>query len=121
MNAKRTSQFICSLMGQLNVGGSGMKGAIRNDSKNFITAFIHWRIRSRKMVLSMFQMRSIGTPRKSVSATKLRQFADENQIVSMLAVMQPEFKRAVAARWKKIFARDKNRDDTTPWNAWQIL
>jgi hypothetical protein len=58
---------------------------------------------------------------KSVSATRLEKFARETQIVSMLRIIQPEFKRAVGLKWKRAFQKRDPGDANTPWQAWQIL
>jgi hypothetical protein len=58
---------------------------------------------------------------KSVSATGLEKFACETQIFLMRRLIQSEFKRAVGLRWKREFRRRNTDDESTPWEAWQIL
>ena len=58
---------------------------------------------------------------KSVSATRSEKFACETQIVLLLRVIQSEFKRAVGLRWKREFQRRNTDDESTLWQAWQIL
>lgn len=58
---------------------------------------------------------------KSVSATRLKKFAHETEIVLMVRAIQPEFKRAVGLKWKREFQKRGPDDANTPWQAWQIL
>lgn len=58
---------------------------------------------------------------KSVSAVRLEKFACETQVFLMLEDVRREFKRAVAAKWKREFKRRNPDDENRLWHAWQIL
>lgn len=56
---------------------------------------------------------------RSVSAEKIRKFANESEIKDMIEDIKPEFKRSLRAKWLKIFERSGS--ENKPKEAWQIL
>jgi hypothetical protein len=58
---------------------------------------------------------------KSISASKIIQFAAEAQVVLLLEDIKDEFKRAVGLKWKRIFQKSDPNNANTPKQAWQIL
>jgi hypothetical protein len=58
---------------------------------------------------------------KSISASKIKQFAEEAQVVLLLEDIKHEFKRAVGLKWKRIFQESDPNNPNTPKQAWQIL
>jgi len=58
---------------------------------------------------------------KSISASKVKQFAAETQVVLLLEDIKHEFKRAVGLKWKRMFHKSDPKCASTPKQAWQIL
>jgi hypothetical protein len=59
--------------------------------------------------------------KKSIGAKTLERLAIETRIFLELEEVRSEFKRAVSAKWKKIFRNSDISDPTTPTQGWHLF
>jgi hypothetical protein len=59
--------------------------------------------------------------KKSISARKMERLAVETEVFLMLEPIRAEFRRAVAAKWKRIFKKSNPDDPNRPTQGWHLL
>jgi len=57
---------------------------------------------------------------KSISSTKIHKLANESDVAKIISVIRNEFKRALRARWKRIFKKCDPLKEDSPKHPWQI-
>jgi hypothetical protein len=71
--------------------------------------------------MSVYEEHIVLKLRKSIGATSLEKLAIETEVFLMLETVREEFKRAVSAKWRRIFKRADLDDPSTPTQGWHIF
>lgn len=71
--------------------------------------------------ISIYDNYIIPKWQRVVTSEKIHKFANETTIRKIINDIQPEFKRSLTLKWRKIFIKSDPEAADFPRNAWQIL
>ena len=80
-----------------------------------VSNYAHWN------AMDIYEHHIARPWRKSISARQMERLAVETEVFLMLEPLRAEFKRAVAARWKRIFKRSNPGDPNRPTQGWHLF